>query len=139
MAEAKKMMEDPDFQKQMKELSQNHAFKEATKKSIDMLKDPTESARVEAQMEHMMKIGEEKLKKGAANVMEEAMASMGNPEVMAKMTDMLKDPAFQQQIAKMAQDPSFKNYINAMKDMMKDPEKKQRFEELSEQLRSSKS
>jgi hypothetical protein len=42
------------------------------------------------------------------------MAAMGNPEVMAEMTKMMKDPSFQAQLAAMAKDPSFKNYVSAV-------------------------
>jgi hypothetical protein len=42
------------------------------------------------------------------------MAAMGNPEVMAEMTKMMKDPSFQAQLAGMAKDPSFKNYVSAV-------------------------
>mmetsp|Transcript_7079 Transcript_7079/g.10162 ORF Transcript_7079/g.10162 Transcript_7079/m.10162 type:complete len:200 (+) Transcript_7079:160-759(+) len=137
MAEAQKMMQSPDFQKKMKELGENKEFKEGVKKSVDMMKDPTTAARLEAQMEHMVKVGQETIKKGANSAMEEAMASMANPEVMAEMTKMLKDPNFQQQIAGMAKDPSFKNYISAMQDMMKDPEKKERLEKISQTVRAA--
>jgi hypothetical protein len=65
-------------------------------------------------MEHMMKVGEEQLTKGAGAAMEQAMADMANPEVMAEMAKMLKDPQFQAQLAAMTKDPSFKNYVTAV-------------------------
>lgn len=65
-------------------------------------------------MEHMLKVGEEKLKQGAGAAMEQAMADMANPEVMAEMAKMLKDPQFQAQLAAMSKDPSFKNYVAAV-------------------------
>ena len=61
-----------------------------------------------------MKVGEEKLKQGAGAAMEQAMADMANPEVMADMAKMLKDPQFQAQLAAMTKDPSFKNYVSAV-------------------------
>uniref|UniRef100_A0A7S1UP72 STI1 domain-containing protein n=1 Tax=Grammatophora oceanica TaxID=210454 RepID=A0A7S1UP72_9STRA len=137
MAEAKKMMDDPNFQKEMKKLSETKDFKESVKKSVDAMKDPSTAARMEAQMEHMVKVGNEKIKTGATAAMEEAMASMANPEVMAEMASMMKDPKFQQQIAGMVKDPSFKNYVSAMEDMMKDPEKKKKVEKISESFRNS--
>ena len=48
----------------------------------------------------------------------------------------MKDPNFQNQLADMAKDPSFKSYIDAMKDMMKDPEKKRQMEMVGNKLRS---
>lgn len=80
---------------------------------VDLMKDPNEAAKQEAKMEHMLKLGEERLQ-GAGKAMEDAMAAMGNPEVMAEMTKMMKDPAFQAQIASMAKDPSFKTYVAAV-------------------------
>jgi hypothetical protein len=50
---------------------------------------------------------------------------------------MVKDPNFQQQLAAMAQDPSFKSYIDAMQDMMKDPEKRARMENIGDAMRAS--
>jgi hypothetical protein len=137
MAEAKKMMDNPQFQKKMKELSNTKDFKEATKKSIDMLNDPAKAAAMEAKYEHMMKVGTEQLKNAAGNVMEDAVAALSNPEVMAEMSRMVKDPSFQQQLADMAKDPSFKSYIDAMQDMMKDPEKRARMEKIGEAMRSN--
>lgn len=137
MKEAQKMMENPEFKKQMKKMAETKDFKENVKKSLDMMKDPTTAARLEAQMEHMVKVGGEQLKKGAASAMEEAMASMANPEVMAEMSKMMKDPNFQQQIAAMTKDPSFANYVGAMEEMMKDPEKKRRVEQFSQAFKAS--
>lgn len=114
MAEAKKMMENPEFQNQMKKLSQSKEFKESVKSSINMMKDPSKQAEAEAKLEHMIKVGNKELKEGARNVMEDAMAAMGNPEVMAEMQKMVKDPSFQRQLAEMAKDPSFQNYVEAV-------------------------
>jgi len=137
MKEAQKMMENPEFKKQMKKMAETKDFKENVKKSLDMMKDPTTAARLEAQMEHMVKVGGEQLKKGAASAMEIGMASISNPEVMAEMLKMMKDPNFQQQIAAMTKDPSFANYVGAMEEMMKDPEKKRRVEQVSQAFKAS--
>merc|ERR1719389_572433 len=91
MAEAKKMMESPEYQKQMKEFANSAGFKEASKKATDILNDPAKSAEMEAKMEHMMKVGAEKLKAHSGQTMEAAMAAMGDPAVLAEMTKMIKD------------------------------------------------
>jgi hypothetical protein len=65
-------------------------------------------------MEHMLKVGEDQLKNSAGAAMEQAMADMANPEMMAQMATMLKDPKFQAQLAAMQKDPSFKNYVSAV-------------------------
>jgi len=135
MAEAKKMMESPAFQKQMKEMTNDKAFQESIKKSVEMMNDPAQAAAMEAKMEHMMKVGNEALKAQAGNLMEEAMAAMNNPEVMAEVAKMVKDPGFQQQLAEMAKDPQFKSYIDAMKEMSKDPEKKRQMEALGNKMK----
>merc|ERR1712176_173282 len=85
---------------------------------------PSYAAKMEAKMEHMQKDGDAKLQEGASLAMEEAMNAMGNPEVMKDMAKMMSDPSFKAQLSKMAQDPSFQTYVNAMQEMMKDPEKK---------------
>ena len=113
MEAAKKMMEDPQFQKEMKKLQNSKEFKESIKKTQEMLKDPNLAAKNEAKMEHMLKVGEEQIKKGAANAMEEAMKAMANPEIVAEMAKMIKDPSFTKQLEAMAKDPQFKNYVDA--------------------------
>lgn len=137
MAEAKKMMDSPEFQKQMKKMTNDPAFKDSTKKTMDTFKDPTKAAQAEAKFEHMLKVGQEDMKKAAGSMMEEAMAAMSNPEVMSEMQRMIKDPNFQQQLAAMTKDPSFKTYVEAMQDMMNDPEKKRRLEKMSESVRAA--
>ena len=136
MAEAKKMMDNPNFQKQMKEMGNTKEFKDATKASVDMMNDPGQAAAMEAKMEHMMKVGNDQLKNKAGNVMEDAFAAMGNPEVMAEMQKMIKDPNFQQQLNEMAKDPNMQGYMDAMKDMMKDPEKKRQMEMIGNKMKN---
>eukprot|EP00536_Pseudo-nitzschia_multiseries_P003005 jgi/Psemu1/236260/estExt_Genewise1.C_430018 len=136
MAEAKKMMESPAFQKQMKEMSNDKAFQDSIKKSVEMMKNPATAAEMEAKMEHMLKRGNEQLKANAGSMMDEAMAAMNNPDVMAEVAKMVKDPNFQQQLQQMASDPQFKSYIDAMKDMANNPEKKKQMEMLANKMRS---
>jgi hypothetical protein len=119
MAEAKKMMDSPQFQNEMKKMSQTKEFKSSQKTTVDMMKDPSKSAEAEAKFEHMLEVGNNDLKKAAGGVMEDAMAAMANPEVMAEMSKMIKDPNFQQQLADMAKDPSFKSYVDAVSCSMK--------------------
>jgi ABC-type branched-subunit amino acid transport system ATPase component len=114
MAEAKKMMESPEYQKQMKQFAGNKDFKDAAQKASNMMKDPAKAAAMEAKMEHMMKVGADQLKAGAGKMMEDAMAAMNDPKVMAEMTKMVQDPSFQANLADMAKDPSFKQYIDAV-------------------------
>jgi hypothetical protein len=164
MAEARKMMDSPGYQKEMKKLSNSKEYKDSIKKTGDMMKDPSTAAQAEAKFEHMVKVGQGELKKHAGDVMEDAMAAMANPEVMAEMSNMIKDPEFQQQLAEMAKDPAFASYVEAvskrkqsmfpdrrrrlsklslvlllhfqMQDMMKDPSKKKKMEMLGESVRA---
>lgn len=136
MAEAQKMMNDPEFQKQMKKLTNSKDFKQSLKKTQEVMKDPNTAAEMEARMEAMVKKGNDDMKKSATAAMEEAMASMNNPEVMAEMTRMMKDPSFQAQLAAMANDPSFRHYMGAMEDMMKDPATRAKFEQAGESIRA---
>lgn len=114
MAEAKKMMESPEYQKQMKQFANSADFKDAAKKAGDMMKDPRKAAEMEAKMEHMMKVGADQLKANSGKTMEAAMAAMADPEVMKQMTQMIKDPSFQANLAQMASDPQFKQYIDSV-------------------------
>ena len=137
MAAAKEMMADPSWQAQMKKLQNDKGFKESIKKTSEMLKDPNAAAQAEAKMEHMVKVGNEQLKNGAAAAMEQAMEAMKNPEVMAEMSAMIKDPSFKQQLEALSKDPSFQSYIEAMQDMMQDPAKKKKFQEMGDSIRAS--
>lgn len=138
MAEAKKMMENPEWQKKMKDLSNSQEFKDSIKKTQDILKDPNQAAHAEAKVEHMLKVGQEHLTKNAMQNMEDAMASaVSNPEVMQEMQKMVKDPNFTKQLQDMMNDPSFKQYADAMQEMMKDPAKKRKFEAMTESIKAS--
>jgi hypothetical protein len=135
MAEAKKMMESKEWQKQMKKMTNSKDFKESVKKTQEMLADPNTAAAAEAKVEHMAKVGNEQLKANAASQMEEAMMAMSNPEVMQQMTQMLKDPKFADQLAAMANDPSFALYKESMEKMLKDPKKKKAIEQNIQKLK----
>jgi tellurite resistance-related uncharacterized protein len=137
MAEAQKMMNNPEYQKKMKEMTKDKAFQESIKKAGEALKDPNAAAEAEAKMEHMLKLGEEQLKKNAGDQMREAMAAMNNPEVMAEMQKMMKDPKFLQQIQAMTKDPNFKSYVDAVQDMVKDPAMKAQFEKVGQQVKAA--
>ena len=52
------------------------------------------------------------------------------------MLKMLKDPAFKEQMASLTKDSQFQTYIEAMKSMMQDPEKRRQVEEISATVKS---
>jgi L-rhamnose mutarotase len=137
MREAQEMMNSPEFKKQMKKMQNSKDFKEATKKATDMMKDPGTAARLTAQMEHMVKRGQDTLKKEATNSMKDAFDAFQNPDVMAEAAQMMRDPDFKKNMANMAKDPAFKNYIAAMQDMMQDPSMKKKIDEMSNTFRSA--
>merc|ERR1719253_902781 len=56
MAEAKKMMESPEWKKKMKDLTNDKAFKNNIDKVQKTMEDPNEAAKMQAKMEHMMKV-----------------------------------------------------------------------------------
>jgi hypothetical protein len=117
MAEAQKMMNSPSFQKQMKKMAGTKEFKENAKQTELILKDPSQAAEAEARMEHMVRVGNDQMKKAAGGMMEDAMAAMNDPGVMAEMTKMMKDPNFQQQLNDMMKDPSFSSYADAVSNL----------------------
>lgn len=137
MAEAKKMMDNPEYQKKMKELTKDKKFQETIKKTEEAMKDPNKAAATEAKFEHMLKVGKDQLKKNAGDQLEEAMASMSNPEVMAEMQKMMQDPKVLQQIQAMTKDPSFQSYVDAVQDMVKDPAMKKKLETMGELAKAS--
>lgn len=138
MEEAKKMMENSEYQKQMKKLTNSKEFKESIKATTDMLNDPNAAAHAEAKLEHMAKVGAQQLKDGATNAMDQALQqALNNPEVMAEMAKMVQDPSFAKQFKAMQNDPAFKNYMEAMSDMLKDPSKKAKLQAATEALKAS--
>merc|ERR1712232_1123026 len=120
-----------------KKMSETKGFKESIKRTETMMKDPNKAAETEAKLEHMLKVGNDQLKKGAMSAMEEAMAAMANPEVLSEMSKMMKDPKFLAQITAMTKDPQFKSYVDAVQDMAADPEKKKKLQKMSEAFRST--
>jgi hypothetical protein len=137
MAEAKKLMDNPEYKKKMSEMQKDKDFQESLKKTQESLNDPNQAAAAEAKMEHMLKVGEQQLKKAAGDQMREAMAAMSNPDVMSQMQEMLKDPNFMQQIQAMTKDPNFKSYVDAVQDMVKDPAMKAKLEQVGQQVKAS--
>merc|ERR1711982_321588 len=112
------------------------AFKEAAKKTKEMMDDPNQSAKLQAQMEHMAKIGKEGLQNKASDTMKAAMESMNDPEVMNEAAKMFKDPDFQVKMQKMMKDPAFKPYLEAMGEMVKDPSMKNKINSISDKFKS---
>ena len=137
MAEAKKMMESPDWKKKMKELTNDKAFKSNIENVKKTMEDPNEAAKMQAKAEHMLKVGQNDLKNEAKGTMEQAMASMADPGAMAEAARMMKDPQFQQQLSQMAKDPSFKKYVSAMQEMMQDPSTKAQMDQMADSFRSA--
>jgi predicted phage gp36 major capsid-like protein len=66
MREAQKMMEDPEFKKQMKQMTANPAFKDHMQKTQEVLKDPEKVKEMEDKMQKALKEGEEALTKAQA-------------------------------------------------------------------------
>lgn len=137
MAEAKKMMDSPEWKKKMKDLTNNKDFKANVDKVKKTMEDPNEAAKMQAKMEHMVKKGSMEMHSDAKDTMAEAMQAMGDPAMMAEAARMMKDPQFQQQLSQMAKDPSFKKYVNAMQDMMQDPTTKRQMEQMADSFRSA--
>ncbi len=118
MAEAKKMMDSPEFKKQMKQFEKSKEFKDAAKKTEEMMKDPQTAARMAAQAEHMVKRGQDQMKKTAQASIADAFGALNDPKMMAEAQKMMKDPKFIQNFQKMATDPNFKPYMEAVSSMM---------------------
>jgi hypothetical protein len=106
------------------------------KKTKEMLDDPNKAAAAEAKFEHMQRVGNDQLKQNAMSDMEQAMAALDNPDVMDNMIQMLKDPKFKETFEQVAKDPQFQSYIDAMKEMQKDPSQRKKFEAASEAVKA---
>ena len=63
MREAQKLMNDPQFQAQMKKMTESEGFKQHMKKSQDTLKDPKKLKELEEKMAKQLEEGNEQLKK----------------------------------------------------------------------------
>lgn len=137
MAEAKKMMESAEWKKKMKGLANDKAFKNNIDNVKKTMEDPNEAAKMQAKMEHMMKVGQGEIENEAKDTMATAMQAMADPNIMAEAARMMKDPNFQQQLSQMAKDPSFKKYVNAMQDMMQDPATKREMEQMADSFKSA--
>jgi len=64
MAEAQKMMKDPDFQAQMKKVTDSQGFKTHTKAQQEAMKDPKKMKEMEETMQKRLKEGNQMLEKG---------------------------------------------------------------------------
>ena len=61
MREAQKLMQDPSFQAQMKQMTENPQFKEHMKKTQDVLKDPKKVKEMEDKMKAALEEGNKTL------------------------------------------------------------------------------
>lgn len=114
MAEARKMMDSPEFKKQMKAFEKSKEFKDAAKKTQQMMEDPQTAARMAAQAEHMVQRGNDQMKKNAQASIADAFSALNDPTMMAEAAKMMKDPNFIAKVQQMAKDPQFKNYMSAV-------------------------
>merc|ERR1712174_80734 len=101
MEEAKKMRESPEFQAEMKEMTGTDAYKEAIQKTKQVMEDPNEAAKLQAQMEHMVQRGEDSLTQKAGDTMKEALKSFSDPEVLSEAKKMFSDNKFKEQLQQM--------------------------------------
>mmetsp|Transcript_4615 Transcript_4615/g.8990 ORF Transcript_4615/g.8990 Transcript_4615/m.8990 type:complete len:184 (-) Transcript_4615:129-680(-) len=110
MAEAKKMMEGKEFKENMKNLEKSPEFKESIKKTKEALKDPATQGKMEATLEHMLKVGNEKLDNVDQGI-NKALGALEDPDILAKTAQMMAQPDFKENLAKMMQNPG---YMSAM-------------------------
>lgn len=137
MAAAKAMMENPAYKKNMEAFQNSAEFKESVKKTKEAMEDPDTAARLQAQVEHMAMRGKDDIKKNAMDSMSQAMGALSSdPAVLDEAKKLAKDPDFIKNLQEMAKDPAFKNYIDAMGEMMKDPEKKAQVEQVKQKLKA---
>jgi len=133
MAEAAKMMESKEFKSQMKKLEGSKEFKESLKKTKDALSDPATQGKMEATMEHMLNVGNQKLDSMNEGI-QKAVNVLDDPEILAKTAKMMAQPDFQEKLGKMMQNPGYMNAMSQMEEMMKDPAMKSKMEALGAQM-----
>ena len=134
MAEAQKMMNDPAFQEQMKKMEKSNEFKDSIKKTKEKMADPNLAAKMEAQMEYMLKKGQDDLKNAARKNMEMAMDALQDPEILKEAAAMMKDPKFEEMVKTMMKDPDMVRQMQEMKGMMSDPNYMEKMQKVGKQF-----
>uniref|UniRef100_A0A7S2K5H0 STI1 domain-containing protein n=1 Tax=Leptocylindrus danicus TaxID=163516 RepID=A0A7S2K5H0_9STRA len=137
MAEAQKMMASPEYQEQMKKMEHSKDFKDALKMTKEKMADPNLAAKMEAQMEYMMKKGQDDLNTAARQNMQAAMDALQDPETLAEAANMMKDPRFEEMIKTMMKDPGMVRQMQEMKGMMEDPNYREKMEKVGKQFASA--
>ena len=137
MAEAQKMMNDPQFKAQMKKFEKSGEFKDSIKKTKDKMADPNLAAKMEAQMEYMLKKGQDDLKNAARKNMELAVDALQDPEVLKEAAAMIQDPKFEEMIKTMMKDPDMVRQMQEMKNMMNDPTYADQIQKVGKQFASA--
>ena len=111
MAEAKKMMENPEWKKEMKKMEKSKEFKQALEDTNEMLKDPNMVAKLEAKMEASLAVGEKQLKKDYERTLMQALETFENDENLGEMKKYLSDPEFRAKIEQDMKDPQVRQYF----------------------------
>jgi hypothetical protein len=111
MAEARAMMNNPEFTKTMKEMQKRKSYQVAIKVTKDTMSDPTKAALEDAKLEHMAKVGTKKKIEIMLPTGSNVMDRRKNPAVMQEMMTMLQDPTkLKEQIKTLSKDSQFKEY-----------------------------
>jgi len=77
MREAQKMMQDPQFQAYMKQITSSAAFQGAMKKTKDTMEDPEKRKEMEDMVKQKLEEGEKELKKAEEDAGADEMPDMG--------------------------------------------------------------
>jgi mannitol/fructose-specific phosphotransferase system IIA component (Ntr-type) len=138
------MLSNPAFQSQIKKMQNVKSFKEALQKTKELLNDPSTTAKMRAQMEHVVKLSQNHLPNGGeggigapGDAVKEAMNMINDPEVFGEAMKLMQDPEFVERLAAFTKDPAFSGYREAMANMMKDPDQKAKFEAMASAMGGS--
>jgi len=80
MREAQKMMQDPNFQKYMEQITSSAAFQGAMKKTKETMEDPEKRKEMEDMVKQKLEEGEKALKKAEEDAGADEMPDMGGDD-----------------------------------------------------------
>ena len=100
MREAQKMMQDPQFQEYMKQISSSANFQGAMKKTKESMDDPEKRKEMEAMVKQKLEEGEKELKKADEDAGADEMPDMGGDTKGAAKKEEAAKPSVNEKLKK---------------------------------------
>ncbi|KAL7569349.1 hypothetical protein ACA910_016891 [Epithemia clementina (nom. ined.)] len=155
------MMKDPNFSVVFVQMLKvgNEEIKKKSMQTVDATMDvmANDPEMIDSMAKMIIKVGNEEMKKKSMQTVDTMDAMANDPEMIDSMAKMIKDTNFQKQLDEMMKDTNFvalvvvvvvlvvvvivdvavRTYMESMQEMLKDPSKKAKFDQLAAGIKAA--